>query len=221
MTTAKIKEELYEAVDFRPATGEKQQEVLKRLVEALDELDDKQFGNLSKEARQWADTATKAVLAKATIPGFPADEPEDDFEEAAPEEAEKEPMPHKAKANGVKRVKRAVEKEEKPQRTPRATLPKAAVKATADERLIKPRSHLPTGRKKHVHDCLVKNPNASVDEIIDYLERKGQEVPTRITIATFRSGFRSVVQSLARHKKLSEPMELSPKRHRRTQRQRL
>lgn len=216
--TTKIQQELYNATDFEPVKGEKKQEGLKRLVEAIDELDDQQFSTLTREARVWADTATKAVLAKSTIPGFEPEEEEEEGETEAeveePEETseEEEPAPQKTSSNGVKRTKRV------PVEAPtRKTSPKVPVKVV-DERLARPRSHMPTGRKKHVHDCLVKNPNASVDEIIRYLEKKGQEVPTRITIATFRSGFRSVVESLARHNKLSEPMELSGKRQRRRQR---
>lgn len=189
----KIEQELQEAVDFDVQKGEKRQAYLKRLIVAVDELEDEEFSSLSKEAQTWAEAAAKASIADSQIPDFEEDDAEG--EEEATEDEEAKPVKSakkspKTKGDGQAKAKKA---------------PKAK---SDQERTARPRGSLPTGRNKYVQEVLAKKPNATVDEIAKVLEKKGVEVPSRLSISTSRSSFRSALETMSRLGLLKESVDL-------------
>lgn len=221
--TTRIEKELQEAVDFEAQKGEKRQPYLKRLIEAVDELSDTEFGRLSKEAQVWAEAAAKASLASESISDFEPDEDEDepseDETEASEGESEGEPEEKAAKpprgSNGTKHVKKSKKVPDKVAAKPAKTAKGATkpAKATKDKPAraaqARPRGSLPTGRNKYVQEVLCNDPNASIEDIVKVLEKKGVPVPSRITISTSRSSFRSALETLNRKGMLKEPVDLS------------
>lgn len=207
MTT--IEQELHEAVEFDTQKGEKRQDYLRRLIGAIDELEDDAFEKLSKGAQLWAESASQAVLNQRQIPDFESDEEEDEAETET-EEAE-EAYEEANGGNGAKPVKKSKKVVKGKGEAKKAATKEKKVKSDQG-RVARPRGSLPTGRNKYVQDVLAKNPNATVDEIAKVLERKGVEVPSRISISTSRSSFRSALETMNRHDMLKVPVDLKGER---------
>lgn len=66
-----IEQELVEITDFKPVKKyENKQDYLAALARLVDQLDDKQFDTLSKEAADWCNAAARAISNKKVIPDF-------------------------------------------------------------------------------------------------------------------------------------------------------
>lgn len=235
----KIERELHQAVDpFEIREGERRQVYLLRLVKAVDQLNDNEFSALSRDAQMWQERAAQAVVknkiitdfepddeevdeaprtSRRRLAGAPQEEPEDqdtEWEDAEPEPEQEQP----------RRKKKAVEQEEEPApRAKRASKPELEPEtqpvkrkdksngATPKAKPISRRGLLPTGRNKHIQDKLADDPNATIDEIIEYLLAQGtpeSEIPSRISISTTRSSFRSALETMDRKKMLKKRANL-------------
>jgi hypothetical protein len=196
-----IQDELHEALEFKTKVGEKRQVYLKRLMEGVDELEDADFNQLSQPTQDWAEAAAQAIVNKKAIPDFPK---EDEGEEG--EEGEE------GGTNGAtpkKPVKKAAGKAGAKKAAPAKKPASKKEKADPATRAARPRGSLPTGSNKNIQDILATDPNASIERIIEILEKQGKHVPSRVNISTSRSAFRSALETMHRKGLLKASVDLS------------
>jgi hypothetical protein len=72
--TKTVEDEVLDLLDMSPKKGEDRQEFLEAVVEASNDLTDKQWNTLSEEAQDWINAAAKAFNAKKDIVDFPEDD---------------------------------------------------------------------------------------------------------------------------------------------------
>jgi tetrahydromethanopterin S-methyltransferase subunit A len=181
-----IERELCEATGFVNKKGEKREERLTRLIEAADELEDTAHDALSKPAKEWIKAAAKAMNDEKPVPDF---EEEDELEEE-----EEKSVATKSKA---KPVKGKAARSKADNGAGEAKEPKAA----------KPRGSKPS-RKRIIQKILVKNPGATIDEIIVELEKQKEVVPSRVVLSSIRSSFKTAIETLTEMKMLVKPIHL-------------
>lgn len=68
-----VREELTETTGLKPAKKETPEAFRTRLLEAVDELDDKDYRKLSKGAKDWIKVAVKQANENGTVPDFDED----------------------------------------------------------------------------------------------------------------------------------------------------
>ena len=184
-----IELELQKATKTNPRKKEPRQKYLARLIEAVQELKDNEWEELSNEAQVWVNEGAEAIKKNADDPeieDFPdledaeeeADEaPAGDEEETekAEEEADEEAPP--------KKKKKAVVKDDKPAK---AAKPEKAEKEKPEKRS----GPKPTGIKVQIKKMVLKKPAISVDEIMERLSKDGTVKPSKLTISAIRSEFR-------------------------------
>jgi hypothetical protein len=240
----KIERELHAAAEpFELFDDERRQVYLLRLVKAIDQLSDADFGAMSQDAQAWVESAAQAVVKKKPIRDFEPDAEPTPARRRLPkaEDIEQELNDWEAAADGAgdtaapsqthipKKTKKAKAVEPEPEATRRArrgakeeeeetapVKPARKVRAAANgpvpkARPISRRGLLPTGRNKHIQDRLARDPNASINELIEYLQEQGfdeSQIPSRITISTTRSSFRSALETMDRLKMLKKPVKL-------------
>lgn len=191
---SKVEQELQDITGINPDKGEKRQDYLLRLLDAVDAMDDTAHDKLSKAAKQWSKEGTEAFNAKSPLP---------DFNEEAPVTG-KSSKATKTKSAAEKPAKKAA----KPAAKKAISKDNGKEKAAKDDRQARPRGSLPAGRNKYVQDILADNPRATIEEIIAVLEKKGVPIPTRFSISTSRSSFRSALETMKRKGMLKSNIEL-------------
>jgi len=101
-----IRKELEKAIKIKQNKGEDYQEYLERLADESDDLSDKKFDGLSKEAQDWLNKAVSALEKNKAVADFPDSESD--------EEEEEKPA-KKGKSKGKKSKKSEPEEEEDPE----------------------------------------------------------------------------------------------------------
>ena len=87
MTTSVIETELVEASGFEPTKNYARQDYLAALARVVNDMDEKDYDNLTVEAQDWFNAAVRALNKKQDLPEF-ADVAEDDDGEAESEESD-------------------------------------------------------------------------------------------------------------------------------------
>ena len=162
----KIEKELRTKTKLKPGEDEERSEFLIRVARATSAMNDEEWEGLSLQAQDWSNDTTKSVKDKKGPLEF-GETLEDDGKKAA-----------KAK-DGKKDAKGKGDEDEKP------------AKAAKGERKS-PKEGLTA--MMFIRHYLVSNPAATVDEIMKAIEKEGYKVPTKVTVGTVRSDFRSITR---------------------------
>lgn len=199
---ANVKREILKVTALQQEEDEDRQDFLTRVIEAVNLLED-EWDDLSEEAQNWANTATKAIKAEKPIPDFPEEG------KAAPAKAEKVAKP-KAKPvveddneeeGEEEGEEEEVEEEEKPKK-------KKAKKAAAEDK--------PAPRKRgdvsdenlspvmFVREHFLNNPETDIDSIQKLVEKKYNKTLSTATLSSLRNDFRSWMRLLNKHGYLSK-----------------
>lgn len=185
-----VETELMTATALKAKRGEDRQGFLTRLVEAIDELKDKDFKKLSEEGQEWFKNAGEAYEAKGDIPDFANGEDTGTTEE---EEVEATPTKRgKGRANGV--AEEAAPK--------KGTKKAAAPKAKAEPE--KPKGKLVQAAKpvekqggayKYFIEQFVEDPTRSVDQLLELVGKKNMSM-TKQAASTVRSHIRRAILAM-------------------------
>ena len=199
MAKMTIEQELMKATGLKPKKGEDQQDWFKRLQAAVEDMKDADWDELSDPAQKWCNAAATAVKKDKDIEGFDDDEApggedgEDDdaagdagSDDAGDDDDDAPPAKAAKGKNGKKAEK------EKP--APKAAKGKDKEKPEkekpekeAKERKSGPKS---SGVKVDIKKVIIKDPQASVEDIMSALKKGGTKSPSRPTVAGIRAEFR-------------------------------
>lgn len=190
--------------------GEDRQKYLLRIaLAANDKLNEKEWDALGADAgvQDWVTEAVVADNEEKTIKDFPdleneesededdggSEEPVDDGDEdpddTEPEEGdEEEEMKTAKKPGGKKPAAKAPAKPAKPD-TKKTDAKKPAGKSTSGG--VKKIS-----MRRALKQMVVKSPKLSVDDLIERLEKKGYDKPSKVTITTIRADTRDTIKVL-------------------------
>ena len=174
--------ELARAAQCWPNDDESMDDYAERLMKAVDDISEDEFYGMPEEAQKWQEEAILARENKVPLPEL------DGYEDLQLTEERPEARVAKPAANGddTKKTRRARG---------------SKTKKTSGER--KTRQLSGTGKVSAIVEIMIKNPNASVDDIRSALSARGLEA-SQSSVPTFRSAFRNAFSILAKHGKLKD-----------------
>lgn len=172
-TVGTVEAELREITGIKPKSKEGRQAYLQRLHKGLQDITDQKWEKMSEDAQVWANQASAAEDKGKEFPDFgPADEG------GAKGDG-------KPKGNG---------KEPAPKKSAKSAEPKKAAKS---ETKSSGGSEVDgSGIKVRIKQILLKDPKTPVDTIMNKLSGKGQEAPSKFTVAGIRAEFRHSLKVL-------------------------
>lgn len=220
---SKIEDVLLEATGQKPQKkGEDRQKYLLRVaLAANDKLSEEEWDQLEAEAgvQDWVTAAVKADNEEKTIKDFPdleSEESEDDVEaeepvddsgedpdtgEDEPEEGEEDEVKTTKKSGGGKKpaakapakkteAKKPDTKKTEAKKSEAAPAKKAAAGKSTSGGVKK------ISMRRALKQMVVKSPKLSVDDLIERLEKKGYDKPSKVTITTIRADTRDTIKVL-------------------------
>jgi hypothetical protein len=204
-----VEQELQKATGVKKKVAEKFQKYAARLIEAVQELKDPEWEDLSAEAQTWVNAGAKVVKAgKGDIEPFPDDAEEEEEEEKEDPEAEEENEEENeedAEAEPATRTRGGGKTTNKS--TARASTKsdgkvgdtEKAAKGSKKEGSTKVKA--PKGEGKQVgaqtmiKQIMCDEPKISTDDLLAKLGKKGY-TPTPLAVSSIRSGFRHSLKVL-------------------------
>lgn len=184
MSDTNIALELARASQTWPEPDESSEDYADRLMHAVDNISEDEFYGMPEDAQKWQEDALVAFGNKIPLPDL------DGFAELGDER----PEARVAKPNGS-------DHEGDPKKARRAAKErKSKGKKEPGER--KTRQLSGTGKVSAIVEVMIKNPNASVDDIRKALSERGLEA-SQSSVPTFRSAFRNCFSILNKNKKLT------------------
>jgi hypothetical protein len=208
MAKITIERELLDATGLKPSKKESQQDYFKRLHDAVQELKDDDWDALSQPAQNWVNAAANAVKKDADIADFPdsappddddddgkkpaaADDDDDDGKKAAGDDDEEDEVARKpAKGKNGKAGKPAKAEKEKPAKAAKPDKSAKAEKSAKPEKADRKTGPKSSGVKVDIKKAILKDPTATVEDIMAALKKGGTKSPSRPTVAGIRAEFR-------------------------------
>lgn len=206
-----VRTEVERATGVEQGRRESVTEYLKRVVKALDDLPEKSYNKLSKDAQDWAEEATQAFNADPNdVPDFPEEDQDDEpkghtrrtardedeeVEEAQSEEDDAEPD----ETTETEDEDMETQTNETPRRGASRKAPppskKVAAKVAPTKKAVNRGDGKSGGALMLARSLLCRNPDMNVADLADKVKAKGFTVSTQ-TLHTMRSGFRQDVRAL-------------------------
>lgn len=194
---SKIEKELQAVTKIKPKAKEERGDYLVRMAASCDpeELQEDDWGKLSKAAQDWANTAIKANNAEKDV----ADFPDVNGEDAEEGEAEVTETTTKAKRSngGDKKTPSlpafAKEKGLKPAKEAKTDTKAKTTTAKTKSKPVKEAGAGGVGIKVQIKQLMMDDPNISIDDIMTKLKRTEL---SRLTASTVRSEFRNSLRVL-------------------------
>lgn len=200
MSTLNIEQELNRATSVKRQGKADRQVYLKKLINAVQELEDDNWEALSKSSQDWINLNSRKVLSArennepegtVIIEDFPpqiTNGKDQDPPEAPAKVVAKKPVKAKAKAP-VKAAAKKVAKPVKAASEPKKAETKAPAKAPAKAANVR----VPSGKdnlRSRIKYMVLKKPDISLDALIDQLEKALGIRPSKITVSATRSELR-------------------------------
>lgn len=203
MAKITIERELLDATGLKPNKKESQQDYFKRLHDAVQDLKDDDWDALSDPAQKWVNAAANAIKKDVDIQDFPDSAPpeeeeddrkpagdDDDGEDAkaaGDDDEEDEVASKSAKGKNGKAGKAAKAEKQKPAKAAKPDKSAKPEKAAKADRKTGPKS---SGVKVDIKKAILKDPTATVEDIMAALKKGGTKSPSRPTVAGIRAEFR-------------------------------
>lgn len=214
-----IRAELMEVTSIKPKKKEDDYAFIKRLVAAVEDLPDDEWGNLGTESQEYVNSVVEAKkkyddwdeLPADEVPLFPdeGDEAEASDEEGPSEDAEadeendgdttededgekKMKAPAKKKTGGKAP---AAEKTEKAAKAGRAASKEKEKPAAAKAAKSNGSGKKPVSAIHRIRQIVVKKPKISTDDLIAQLEKEGFTT-SKMTVGTTKQGTRDTMKAL-------------------------
>jgi hypothetical protein len=190
MALSKVEKELRKSLNVKPEEGENRQAFLSRVAQALAELDDTAWDDMSVDALEYSNAIAKAMRAEKKLPDFPGADTADEDEPRKP--AKKTAGKDKVEGGSAK----ADEADEKPKAKSRG---KPAARGDGE----RPSSMM------FARHFIIDNFDSTVDEVISAVVKAGYNAPTKVTIGTVRSEVRAVLRILAQRGELKRDTKIN------------
>jgi hypothetical protein len=206
----KLESELQAAASIKRKANETEQAYLQRLAEAVRELPDDEWDQISEEGQTWTNDAIKALNAEHEIESFgngePKEEPKEEPDDKPGEEHDDDDDNGESKEGGEEVEEKAAKPARRVAAKKEAAPKKKAVKEAkpAKKTVVKTNGSRPAGAQTMIKQLLLKDPSMSTEDILAQLSKKGYS-PTRQAATSIRSGFRHSL------KVIKEAGMLSPK----------
>lgn len=200
-----IREELMEATSIKPKKKEDEYTFIKRLIAAVEDLEDDGWGSLSTEAQEYTNSVVAAKKKYDDWDEMPPDEVPT-FPDETSEGEETEETGEEAKPNDGDTTEDEGEQEvEKPAKKPGKTAgkEKPAEKRASSKEKEKPAAKAAksngSGKKvsaiHRIRQIVVKKPKISTEDLVAQLIKEGFTT-SKMTVGTTKQGTRDTMKAL-------------------------